>query len=387
MNSFIDDDETGKTNESKGVQQPTEDTIVDNKGKYNLDFLEDLSCINPFETKSKVNTSVEETNGEVSLKKINNLQDPESNLVSLENDSHDQMFSPEDLPNLEAISSNEKEKHKNSCLTESVAVLLEPTFNEITRVSPNPKRKISTPEFEEAERQFLMEEDRENESHVTSVHKSPPSVEDSLGLIPEQEYENSFMNQPNLLQKNIENEKFCQLTQKTEFLGAPLIDSSNDAKSKSDGSHLNSSATTTNKSRSKSKNDNVHIHWDEYNIQTTIEDKKVALPRSDDFVRMELHYQATLLDKDKLLHDKEKEIQSLDQDISLVKLEMERHESNNKGMLKVVNEYEKTISEVIADRERDRVCHQISTEKLARERDQTLEDLHSAERAFNDVHR
>merc|ERR1719460_949591 len=167
----IDDDETGKTEESENVQQSTVDTVVDKKGKYNLDFLEDLSSINPFETQSKVNTSVEETNGEVSLKKINNLQGPESNLVSVENDSHDQMFSPEDLPNLEAISSNEKEKHKNSCLTESVAVLLEPTFNEITRVSPNPKRKISTPEFEEAERQFLMEEDRENESHVTAVHK------------------------------------------------------------------------------------------------------------------------------------------------------------------------------------------------------------------------
>lgn len=308
-------------------------------------------------------------------------------MPSLQNESHNNMLSPEDLPNLEAISPNEKEKHQNSCLTESVAVLLEPTFNEITRVSPNPKRKISTPEFEEAERQFLMEEDRENESHVTSVHKSLPSVEDSLGLIAEQEYENSFMNQPNLLQKNIDNEKFSQGTEKMALLDAPQIDSSNVAKTKEDGSHLNSLNTRTNQSSSKQKNDNVHIHWDEYNIQTTIEDKNVAPPRSDDFVRMELHYQATLLDKDKLLHDKEKEIQSLDQEISLAKLEMERHESNNKGMLKVVNEYEKTISEVIADRERDRVCHQISTEKLARERDQTLEDLHSAERAFNDVHR
>ena len=308
-------------------------------------------------------------------------------MPSLQNESHNNMLSPEDLPNLEAISPNEKEKHQNSCLTESVAVLLEPTFNEITRVSPNPKRKISTPEFEEAERQFLMEEDRENESHVTSVHKSPAVVEDSLGLIPEQEYENSFMNQPNLLQKNIDNEKFIQGTEKMALLDAPQIDSSNVAKTKEDGSHLNCLNTKTNQSSSKQNIDNVHIHWDEYNIQTTIEDKNVAPPRSDDFVRMELHYQATLLDKDKLLHDKEKEIQSLDQEISLAKLEMERHESNNKGMLKVVNEYEKTISEVIADRERDRVCHQISTEKLARERDQTLEDLHSAERAFNDVHR
>ena len=308
-------------------------------------------------------------------------------MPSLQNESHDNMLSPEDLPNLEAISPNENEKHQNSCLTESVAVLLEPTFNEITRVSPNPKRKISTPEFEEAERQFLMEEDRENESHVTSVHKSPPSVEDSLGLIAEQEYENSFMNQPNLLQKNIDNEKFSQGTEKIALLDAPQIESSNVAKTKEDGSHLNCLNTKTNQSSSKQNIDNVHIHWDEYNIQTTREDKNVAPPRSDDFVRMELHYQATLLDKDKLLHDKEKEIQSRDQEISLAKLEMDRHESNNKGMLKVVNEYERTISEVIADRERDRVCHQISTEKLARERDQTLEDLHSAERAFNDVHR
>merc|ERR1711997_1182626 len=45
------------------------------------------------------------------------------------------------------------------------------------------------------------------------------------------------------------------------------------------------------------------------------------------------------------------------------------------------------ISEVIADRERERVCHEIDKEKVARERDQILDDLHSAERAFNDVHR
>ena len=102
---------------------------------------------------------------------------------------------------------------------------------------------------------------------------------------------------------------------------------------------------------------------------------------------MDLHYQATLLEKDKLLHDKEKEIQNLDQDISILKLEMGTLECNNKGMLKVVNEYEKTISEVISDRERDRVCDEIAKEKIKKERDQTLEDLHSAERAFNDVHR
>ena len=40
-----------------------------------------------------------------------------------------------------------------------------------------------------------------------------------------------------------------------------------------------------------------------------------------------------------------------------------------------------------SDRERERVCMEIEKEKLARERDQTLEDLMSAERAFSDVHR
>jgi hypothetical protein len=54
---------------------------------------------------------------------------------------------------------------------------------------------------------------------------------------------------------------------------------------------------------------------------------------------------------------------------------------------KVVQEYEKTISEIIGDRERERVCMEIEKEKVARDRDQTLDDLHSAERAFNDVHR
>merc|ERR1712060_14924 len=86
-------------------------------------------------------------------------------------------------------------------------------------------------------------------------------------------------------------------------------------------------------------------------------------------------------------HDKEKQIQHLDQEVTMFKLEIEKLEFNNKGMLNVVTEYEKTISEVIADRERERVCDEIAKEKHRQEKDQILDDLHSAERAFNDVHR
>jgi chromosome segregation ATPase len=53
----------------------------------------------------------------------------------------------------------------------------------------------------------------------------------------------------------------------------------------------------------------------------------------------------------------------------------------------VVGEYERTISEVISERERNRVCHDIDREKLQAELEQVRADFRSAEVAFNDVHR
>jgi transforming acidic coiled-coil-containing protein 3 len=93
------------------------------------------------------------------------------------------------------------------------------------------------------------------------------------------------------------------------------------------------------------------------------------------------------LEKDRELHQKEKEIQFVDQEMHQLKREVRELGDGNGEMMKVVQEYEKTISEIIGDRERERVCMEIEKEKVARDRDQTLDDLHSAERAFNDVHR
>ncbi len=53
----------------------------------------------------------------------------------------------------------------------------------------------------------------------------------------------------------------------------------------------------------------------------------------------------------------------------------------------VVEEYERTISEIISERERARVLHDIEMEKITSEKNQTIDDLKSAERAFNNVHR
>merc|ERR1711971_488113 len=107
----------------------------------------------------------------------------------------------------------------------------------------------------------------------------------------------------------------------------------------------------------------------------------------EELARNELFYQSQLLEMDKALHQKEKETQLVDQEVQQLKQEVKTLDHGNMEMMKVVTEYEKAISEVIADRERERVCHDIEKEKVARERDQILDDLHSAERAFNDVHR
>merc|ERR1711963_64690 len=103
--------------------------------------------------------------------------------------------------------------------------------------------------------------------------------------------------------------------------------------------------------------------------------------------RNELIYQSQLLEKDKELHAKEMEIQKIDQQVSALKRELKSINDGHGDMMKVLQEYEKTISEMYSERERERVCMEIEKEKLARERDQTLEDLMSAERAFSDVHR
>merc|ERR1712141_753030 len=126
----------------------------------------------------------------------------------------------------------------------------------------------------------------------------------------------------------------------------------------------------------------IHKETSAINYQLTLPDQV-----KDTLARNELIYQSQLLEKDKELHEKEKEIQAIDQQVNALKKELNELNEGNGDMMRVLQEYEKTISEMYADRERERICMEIEKEKVARERDQTLEDLMSAERAFNDVHR
>ena len=55
----INESDVNDKEESRPQPLPKEDKIP--QGTYNLDFLDDLSNVNPFETKSKINTSAEAT--------------------------------------------------------------------------------------------------------------------------------------------------------------------------------------------------------------------------------------------------------------------------------------------------------------------------------------
>merc|ERR1712241_421405 len=59
----------------------------------------------------------------------------------------------------------------------------------------------------------------------------------------------------------------------------------------------------------------------------------------------------------------------------------------NNQMMVIVDEFEKTIGQLIEDKQRSQVVNEIEKERILNERNQILEDLQAVERAFNDLHR
>merc|ERR1719348_1957368 len=60
---------------------------------------------------------------------------------------------------------------------------------------------------------------------------------------------------------------------------------------------------------------------------------------------------------------------------------------SEKQMREVVAEYEKTISELISDKEKEKEQLQVDVERMISEKNQAVEDLQNVEAAFADVHR
>eukprot|EP00096_Caligus_rogercresseyi_P011229 TRINITY_DN4352_c0_g1_i1.p1 TRINITY_DN4352_c0_g1~~TRINITY_DN4352_c0_g1_i1.p1 ORF type:complete len:392 (-),score=194.50 TRINITY_DN4352_c0_g1_i1:1291-2466(-) len=75
------------------------------------------------------------------------------------------------------------------------------------------------------------------------------------------------------------------------------------------------------------------------------------------------------------------------EDIERIKVEMEKRKDSEEQMKKVLEEYEKTIGELIAEKEKEKRKFEEEIAGLITERDQAAEDLRNVETAFADVHR
>eukprot|EP00090_Calanus_glacialis_P047031 TRINITY_DN9522_c0_g1_i1.p1 TRINITY_DN9522_c0_g1~~TRINITY_DN9522_c0_g1_i1.p1 ORF type:complete len:359 (-),score=131.42 TRINITY_DN9522_c0_g1_i1:126-1049(-) len=73
-----------------------------------------------------------------------------------------------------------------------------------------------------------------------------------------------------------------------------------------------------------------------------------------------------------------KETKSLSEDIQHV-------EENNKQMVTIVEEFEKTINQLVMEKEREDVCQQIVMERIVCERDDVVRDHQNVEKAFGDL--
>uniref|UniRef100_A0A0B7BCS2 Transforming acidic coiled-coil-containing protein C-terminal domain-containing protein n=2 Tax=Arion vulgaris TaxID=1028688 RepID=A0A0B7BCS2_9EUPU len=99
---------------------------------------------------------------------------------------------------------------------------------------------------------------------------------------------------------------------------------------------------------------------------------------------MELNFQASLLNKERdwsmMLAERDKKITSLEEVNRKVK-------HTNEDMRMIVAEFEKTISQLQAEKDKTKSDSHKIAHGLENERDQAIEDLQSVETAFSDLHR
>jgi len=162
--------------------------------------------------------------------------------------------------------------------------------------------------------------------------------------------------------------KFDPLIQGRPSIMPKVIDEEED--NNNDLIAMNSpSSSSQNQSQNRSKT-KINDDQDDLAIaeQRAAFEEKMALKES----------QGQELDKmSKVLGDELKQLQS----------EVRVKRESEEQMKQVLKEYEKTISELIAEKEREKATYEEDKLKLCAERDQATEDLKNTEAAFADVHR
>ena len=103
--------------------------------------------------------------------------------------------------------------------------------------------------------------------------------------------------------------------------------------------------------------------------------------------KQELQFQENLLKKDGQLTEMDRVVKSLEDEMKRLRVEVNARRESEEQMKQVLKEYEKTISELIAEKEKEREKFEIERRRLEEERDQAAQDLQNVEAAFADVHR
>ncbi|XP_050395407.2 transforming acidic coiled-coil-containing protein 2 isoform X5 [Patella vulgata] len=99
---------------------------------------------------------------------------------------------------------------------------------------------------------------------------------------------------------------------------------------------------------------------------------------------LELSFQSELLNKEK---EWSKKLADRDKKLAHMEEKHRKAQQTNEDMRAVVAEFEKTIAQLQAERQKSCLNSQQSLQDIMKERDQALEDLNSVETAFSDLHR
>ena len=110
-------------------------------------------------------------------------------------------------------------------------------------------------------------------------------------------------------------------------------------------------------------------------------------PSTNHSKKQELEFQENLLKKDGQLTEMDRVVRSLEDEMKRLRIEVNARRESEEQMKQVLKEYEKTISELIAEKEKERERFELEKSRLEEERDQAAQDLQNVEAAFADVHR
>jgi len=101
----------------------------------------------------------------------------------------------------------------------------------------------------------------------------------------------------------------------------------------------------------------------------------------------EIEFQENLMQREQRLIELQKELEQKTREVAELKKSLSTKLDSEGQMKEVVAEYEKTISELISDKEREKAQLENDVTRMISEKNQAIEDLRNVEAAFADVHR